>query len=326
MPLHEQRALLCTAANKRQAVFPPPQTVDGCTLIRIILSANASKLFEGVMNFRLTLLTAFLAGASLCNFAQEDAAKELFPDKNLERAVRKFVFEKRDNDKPLVESDLSSISIIQAPNRGITSLEGLEKCETLASLDIARNDVSDLSALVKMDRLQFLNVAKNEIEETSKIGEIKALQYLELSANRVRDIKPLANLTNLSALYLSTNYISDISPITKLPKLSSLYLQKNQIRSIEGIGNLKWLSSLQLNDNEITNLSGLKGCNNLYYLFLENNKIEDLAPLVEMVEADKERRFAPFLNLFLKGNPLSDKAKNEQIPKLKELGVRVKSS
>ena len=114
------------------------------------------------MIFRLTLLTAFLIGASANLFAQEeDAAKELFPDKNLERAVRKFVFEKRDNDKPLVESDLSSISIIQAPSRGITSLEGLEKCESLASLDIARNDVSDLSPLVGMDRLQFLNVAKN---------------------------------------------------------------------------------------------------------------------------------------------------------------------
>jgi internalin A len=283
-------------------------------------------LIDRPMNLRSrSLIILFLAGA-LNTFAQDEAPKEVFPDKNLERAVRKFVFEKRDNDKPLVESDLSSISIIQAPARGISSLAGLEKCDSLASLDIARNDVSDLSPLVGMDRLQFLNAAKNEIEDISKVGDIKALQYLELSANRIRDIKPLANLTNLSALYLSTNYISDCSPITKLPKLSSLYLQKNQIRSIDGIGNLRWLNSLQLNDNEISDLRPLKGCNNLYFLFLENNKIEDLAALVEMVEEDKERRFAPFLNLFLKGNPLSEKAKNEQLPRLKELGVRVKSS
>lgn len=278
------------------------------------------------MILRSKTLVTFLLAFTIPLFSQEDAPKELFADKNLERAVRKFVFEKRDNDKPLVDSDLTSISIIQAPGLGITTLAGLEKCESLASLDIARNDVSDLSPLVKMDRLQFLNAGKNEIEDTSRLGEIKALQYLELSANRVRDIKPLANLTNLSALYLSTNYISDISPLSKLPKLSSLYLQKNQIRSIDGIGNLRWLNSLQLNDNEITDLAPLKGCNNLYYLFLENNKIEDLGPLVEIVEADKERRFAPFLNLFLKGNPLSEKARSEQIPRLKDLGVRVKSS
>ena len=44
-----------------------------------------------------------------------------------------------------------------------------------------------------------------------------------------------------------------------------------------------------------------------------------------MVESDTAKRFSPFLNLFLKGNPLSEKARNEQLPKLKELGVRVKS-
>src|SRR5687768_2216903 len=138
--------------------------------------------------------------------AEEEGPKELFPDKNLERAVRKFVFEKRDNDKPLVEADLTSIAIIQAGSRGISSLAGLEKCESLASLDMPRNDVSDLSPVKDMDRLQFLNVAKNEIEDLTPLASVKALQYLELSANRVRDLKPLAQLTNLSALYLSTNY------------------------------------------------------------------------------------------------------------------------
>ena len=59
----------------------------------------------------------------------EDAP--LFPDKNLEKAVRKHVFEKRDNDKPLVEADVSSLSTIDADNMGITNLAGLEKCEIL---------------------------------------------------------------------------------------------------------------------------------------------------------------------------------------------------
>jgi Leucine-rich repeat (LRR) protein len=117
-----------------------------------------------------------------------------------------------------------------------------------------------------------------------------------------------------------------VSPLTGLKKLSSLYLEKNQIRSIEGLGKLRGLNSLHLSNNEISDLSGLNGCNSLYYLFLENNKIEDLAPLVKMVEEDKEKRFAPFLNLYLKGNPLSEKAKGEQLSRLKELGVRVKSS
>ena len=55
----------------------------------------------------------------------------------------------------LVESDLINISIIQAGNMGISSLAGLEKCESLASLEAGRNDISDLSSLKAMDRLHF---------------------------------------------------------------------------------------------------------------------------------------------------------------------------
>jgi Leucine-rich repeat (LRR) protein len=313
----------------RKGSPPGISIIDWLRSLRIFLSSKLSKPQKeivGRMKMMLNILSGLAVAASLQLLAAEDAPKAIFQDKNLEEAVRKFVFEKRDNDKPLVEADLTNISIIQAGGRGISSLAGLEKCESLASLDISRNDVSDLSALSEMDRLQFLNAGKNEIEDISEIAFVTALQYLELSANRIRSLKALAGLTNLSALYLSTNYISDVGPITQLPRLSSLYLQRNQIRSIEGIGKLRWLNSLQLNDNEISDLSPLKGCNNLYYLFLENNKIEDLSPLIEMAEADKERRFAPFLNLFLKGNPLSEKAKTEQIQKLKDLGVRIKSS
>src|SRR5688572_4755514 len=93
-------------------------------------------------------LPVLLVAAAVQVFAAEDVP--IFPDKNLEKAVRKFVFEKRDNEKPLVEEDLSSISIIQASGKNISSLAGLEKCDSLASLEIARNDVSDLSALSKM--------------------------------------------------------------------------------------------------------------------------------------------------------------------------------
>src|SRR4051812_32199071 len=95
----------------------------------------------------------------------EDPPKPIFPDKNLEKAVRKFVFEKRDNDKPLVEADLLNLSIVQANGMDISDLTGLEKCQNLASLELARNKVKDLSALRGMERLQFLNVAKNEVED-----------------------------------------------------------------------------------------------------------------------------------------------------------------
>ncbi len=54
-------------------------------------------------------------------------------------------------------------------------------------------------------------------------------------------------------------------------------------------------------------------------------KVTDLTPLVKSCEADAAgpKRFAPYLRLYLGGNPLSDAAKKDQIAALKKIGVRV---
>jgi hypothetical protein len=62
-------------------------------------------------------------------------------------------------------------------------------------------------------------------------------------------------------------------------------------------------------------------------LLVERNKIADLTPLVAAAKADAEgqKNFAPFLRLYLEGNPLSDAAKNEQVATLKQAGVRIEN-
>src|SRR3954463_10691090 len=91
----------------------------------------------------------------------EKKAESIFPDKNLEAAVRKFVFEKRDNDKPIVESDVVQLSTINGVGMNIKDLTGLEKCRSLASLDLARNQISNLSPLKGLANVQYLNLAGN---------------------------------------------------------------------------------------------------------------------------------------------------------------------
>ena len=61
--------------------------------------------------------------------------------------------------------------------------------------------------------------------------------------------------------------------------------------------------------------------NNLNFLFLEYNKVQDISPLITMtrVDSEGEKRFAPFLKAYLKGN----RVRKSQIEKLKEYGVRV---
>jgi hypothetical protein len=249
-------------------------------------------------------------------------AAPLFPDKNLEAAVRKLVFEKRDNDKPLVEADVVNLSTLTANGAGITNLAGLEKCRALASLDLANNQVADLTPLKGLAHLQYLNLARNRVEDLAPLAGVTALQYLELSDNRVKDVAALGGLTNLASVYLARNQITDLSPLFKLPRVTSLYADGNRLTSIAGINALKRLTSLSLSSNQIKDIAPLDGLDGLYFLFLETNKISDIRPLVAMLkrDAEGEKRFAPFLNLYLKGNPISNPG---QLSALKNYGTRV---
>ena len=72
-------------------------------------------------------------------------------------------------------------------------------------------------------------------------------------------------------------------------------------------------------------MAALGSMTELRYTFLEGNKVTDLGPLVTMAQKDAkgDRRFAPYWNLYVSGNPLSDAAKGGQIAALKKVGVRV---
>src|SRR5689334_12308780 len=81
----------------------------------------------------------------------------IFPDKKLESAARKQVFDKRETDQPIVESDVLNISTIDGKGLGITNLTGLDKCRNLASIDLAKNKIDNLKPLAGLEKVQYLN-------------------------------------------------------------------------------------------------------------------------------------------------------------------------
>jgi hypothetical protein len=269
------------------------------------------------------LLVPLWLAAAPASARERRPGEPLFPDPALEAAVRKQVFAKRHTAEPLVEADVVNVSTVEAKAAGITNLAGLEACTALALLDLENNRVRDLAPLAGRPRLQSLNLAGNLVTDLAPLAQVPALQYLELSRNRVRDLAPLAGLTNLSALYLSSNLVSDLRPLLGLRRLSSLYLDGNQLRSIQGLGQLRGLFSLSLRDNAISDLAPLQGLASLHQLFLENNRLQDLGALLAMLEADQEQRFAPFLNVYLAGNPLGTAARTRQLEAIRALGTRV---
>ncbi len=254
----------------------------------------------------------------------------LFPDKALEAIVREYVFEKRNTDQPLVEADVQNISTIQGKFREgegeqVKDLTGLEKCRSLALLDLGGHAIENLSPIKDLTNLQSLDLSHNRIQNLEPLAGLTGLQYLQLEGNQVASLEALRKLEALRSLYLSENQIKDLGPLEGLTKLWSLYLSKNQIADLKPIAPLTRIESLDLRDNEITNLEPLAGYTDLKYLMLENNKITDVGVLVEMAKRDfeGEKRFAPFWRVYLTGNPLSDKARQVQLPELKKFGCRL---
>ena len=132
-------------------------------------------------------------------------------------------------------------------------------------------------------------------------------------------------MTALNSLYLSQNRISDISAVAGLHKLWSLYLRGNQVSDLKPLSKLRFLSSLDLTENQVSDLSPLEPLTELRYLILNNNQISDLGKLVAMSKMDfeGEKRFAPYLRLYLAGNPLGSNAARNQTSQLEGFGVRV---
>ena len=116
-----------------------------------------------------------------------------------------------------------------------------------------------------------------------------------------------------------------MAPLAKLERLSSLDLARNKVTDLKPLTNVGILSLLKLSGNEISDITPLSRPLSVRLLILENNKLTDLAPFVAAVKADAdgEKRFAPFLRLYLNGNPLSDAVKTAQFEALKAAGVKI---
>jgi hypothetical protein len=128
----------------------------------------------------------------LVHYSTYAASAAIFPDKNLEAAVRWLILEKRnDPTKELTEEDLKKIFLLEAKGKGIKDLTGLEKCVNLQLLDLARNEIVDIGQVKGLTNLQSLDLSQNKIADIAPLAELKGLQYLELSKNEIANLAPL---------------------------------------------------------------------------------------------------------------------------------------
>ena len=167
------------------------------------------------------------------------------PDANLRTVIEDSLGKARGAD--VTAAEMAGLRRLDAPNRRIADLAGLEYATGLTYLDLGAEDVSGRG-----------NVNSNDISDLSPLSGLTNLTSLYLGSNRVGDVSPLSGLNNLQRLYLSDNQLMGNIPswLGNLTSLTVLTLQRNQLTgSIPAtLGNLTKLQRLSLNDN--TGLSG----------------------------------------------------------------------
>ena len=88
----------------------------------------------------------------------------LFPDKNLEAAVRDALGKPAGEE--ITVAELANLNMLSAESSDITDLSGIEYCINLTELDLSNNKISDISALSSLTNLSWLNLNDNLINNT----------------------------------------------------------------------------------------------------------------------------------------------------------------
>ena len=231
---------------------------------------------------------------------------------------------------PITRAEMATLTRLDATNRGIRNLSGLEHATNLRSLDLGdvvvdgyytnSNDISNLSPLSGLNNLTYLRLRWNSISDISALAGLTNLTTLNLYANNISDISALSSLTNLTYLSLDLNNISDISALSGLTNLTYLSLFGGgdiRISDISVLAGLINLTTLSLGANGISDISALSGLTNLTWLSLYHNNISDISPLVSntgLGEGDEVN---------LTSNPLSSTSRNTHVPALQRRGVSV---
>ena len=190
----------------------------------------------------------------------------------------------------ITSAEMATLTRLDAPNKGIRDLTGLEHATNLIWLNLGSasvngewvnsNAISDLSPLFGLTSLRALGLDRNSITNISPLSGLTSLQVLYLGVNAISDLSPLSGLTKLARLNLDRNSISDLSPLSGLTGLQELGLSNNSIANLSPLSGLTGLQVLGLDRNSITDISPLSGLTRLTWLDLGfRNSITDISPL-----------------------------------------------
>ena len=258
----------------------------------------------------------------------------LVPDVNLRAAIAEALG--KPSGASLETEDIARLTRLEADEKGISDLTGLEYATRLERIELRRNAISDLSPLTDLVRLNNIKLRGNQITDVSPLAKLINVDWLGLEENQITDVSPLQGLVKLNGLGIAGNPvsnvvsltgllslegidalrtdISDFSPLEKLPRLQWLEFGDNaSISELPSLKELKTLRRLVIRDTRISDVSELEGLVSLKELNLERNVISDVSPLAKLTRLTR---------LELNGNVISDVSPLAGLTNLEHLNLQ----
>ena len=256
------------------------------------------------------------------------------PDSNLRAAIAEALG--KSPNSPITVQEMERLRELDARNRDIQDLTGLQLATNLSALDLDNNEISDISPIAGLINLRRLDLVDNPISDISPVRGLTNLIKLGLRLTLVSDISPVRGLTNLTIFSFRGTQVSDLSPLAELINLEQLDFSNtsesiSDLSPLAGLINLKlvrsWnnsisdlsplagLTTLEIVDicgGNISNLSLLVGLTGLKELYLVNNDISDISPLAGLTGLNR---------LDLGENDISDVSPLASLARLKWLKI-----
>ena len=236
------------------------------------------------------------------------------PDPNLRTAIAEALG--KNPNAPITAEDMKRLGRLDARNRGIQDLTGIQFAINLRSrLDLRDNRISDISPIAGLTELRELEINRNTISDISPVRGLTNLTLLVFKGNQISDISPIAGLINLQGLYISDNPISDISPVRGLINLTHFDVHETLVTDLSPVARLINLEFLLFEGDNVSDLSPVARLINLKHIDAGwGSSISDLSPLAGLTKLEI---------IDINAGKISDLTPLVELTNLKELDFQV---
>lgn len=193
----------------------------------------------------LLALTKFIATAS--------AQEVIIPDPGLNAAVRATL---NKPSGPLTQQDMLGLTVLNAHDRNISDLTGLEAARNLNTLLLFSNHITNFSLPADLRALSLLDLGENQLRNVNLPAGLGHLNNLRLSGNtNLTSLTLPVGMTNLSGIFLRFNALTNLTLPPDLFRLATLDILGNQLTHLDLPSGMTNLVELILARNQLTNLT-----------------------------------------------------------------------